>query len=67
MKVHFLCDLVRDGHVKIIMCAGTKNVSDVLTKSLSRPVFEKHREFMEGTRVSFSEHSVLVLFMPLNL
>ena len=54
MKVHFLRDLVRDGHVKLIKCAGTQNVSDVLTKSLSRPVFEKHREFMVGTRVPFS-------------
>ncbi len=29
-------------------------MSDNLTKSLSRPAFEKHREFMVGTRVPFS-------------
>ena len=29
-------------------------MSDTLTKNLSRPVFEKHREFMVGTRVPFS-------------
>jgi hypothetical protein len=33
---------------------GTTKVSDALTKSLPRPAFEKHREFMVGTRVSFS-------------
>ena len=49
VKVHYLCDLVRDGHVKLVKCAGTQNVSDVLTKSLTRPVFEKHREHMWGT------------------
>ena len=54
MKAHFLRDLVRDGHVKLLKCAGHKNVSDVLTKSLPRPAFEKHREFMVGTRVLFS-------------
>ena len=47
-------DLVRDGHVKLIKCAGTQNVSDALTKSLPRPAFEKHREFMVGTTVPFS-------------
>ncbi len=31
-----------------------ENVSDVLTKSLPRPAFEKHREYMIGTRVPFS-------------
>ncbi len=34
--------------------AGPQNVSDALTKSLPRPAFEKHREFMVGTRVPFS-------------
>ena len=54
VKVHFLRDLVRDGHVKLLKCAGTQNVSDALTKSLPRPAFEKHREYMIGTRVPFS-------------
>jgi hypothetical protein len=54
VKVHYLRDLVRDGHVKLIKCAGTQNVSDALTKSLARPAFEKHREHMWGTRVPFS-------------
>ncbi len=54
MKVHFLRDLVCDGHVKLLKCAGPQNVSDTLTKSLPRQAFEKHREFMVGTRVSSS-------------
>jgi hypothetical protein len=54
VKVHYLRDLVRDDHVKLVKCAGTQNVSDTLTKSLSRPAFEKHREHMWGTRVPFS-------------
>jgi hypothetical protein len=54
VKVHFLRYVVRDGHVKLLKCAGPQNVSDALTKSLSRPAFEKHREFMVGTRVPFS-------------
>ena len=45
VKVHFLRDLVRDGHIKLVKCAGTQNVSDALTKSLPRPAFEKHREY----------------------
>ncbi len=54
VKVHYLRDLVRDGHVKLVKCAGTQNVSDALTKSLERPAFEKQREDMWGTRVPFS-------------
>jgi hypothetical protein len=54
VNVHFLRDLVRDGHVNLLNCAGPQNVSDALTKRLPRPAFEKHREFMVGTRVPFS-------------
>ena len=55
VTVRFSRDLVRDGHVKLLKCAGPHNVSDTLTKSLPRPAFEKHREFMVGKRVPFSE------------
>ena len=42
---------------KIVKChtAGTQNVSDVLTKTLTLPAFEKHKEHMWGTRVPFSD------------
>ena len=54
VKVHFVRDLVRDGHIKLVKCAVTQNVLDALTKSLPRPAFEKHREYMVGTKVPFS-------------
>ena len=39
-------------------------MSDALTKSLSRPAFEKHREFMVGTRVPFSAFYAGVINAP---
>ena len=54
VRVHFLRDMVRDGAVKLVKCAGPKNVADALTKSLPKPAFHKHREFMQGTAQSFS-------------
>ncbi len=67
VKIHFLRDLVRDGHIKLVKCAGTQNVSDDLTKSLPRPAFEKHREYMVGTKVPFSTFytSTVNLKMPI--
>ena len=53
-RVHFLRDMVRDGSVKLIKFASTQNVADALTKSLPRPAFHKHREFLKGTAQSFS-------------
>ena len=40
--------------MKLIKCAGTQNVADALTKSLPKPAFHKHREFLHGTAQSFS-------------
>jgi hypothetical protein len=54
VRVHFLRDMVRDGSVKLVKCADTQNVADALTKSLPRPAFHKHREFLKGTAQSFS-------------
>ena len=59
VRVHFLRDMVRNGSVKLIKCASTQNVADALTKSLPRPVFHKHREFLKGTAQSFSAFSLL--------
>ena len=53
VKVHFFRDLIRHGHVKVMKCEGSQNVSDTLTEILPRPAFEKHRDFMVGTRVPF--------------
>ena len=38
VKVHFLRELVRDGQIKLVNCAGTKNMSDALTKRLKLKV-----------------------------
>jgi hypothetical protein len=54
VRAHFLRDMVRDGSVKLIKCAGAQNVADALTKSLPRPAFHKHREFLKGTGQPFS-------------
>jgi hypothetical protein len=49
VEVFFLRDLVRDGHVKLVKCAGTQNVSDALTKSLIRAAIKNHGgEYMWG-------------------
>jgi hypothetical protein len=39
VKVHFLRDLFRDGHVKLLKCVGPQNVSDALTKSFAQTSF----------------------------
>ena len=41
VEVHYLRDLVRDGHVKLV-------------KNVTRPDFEKDSEHLWGTRVPFS-------------
>ena len=41
VEVHYLRDLVRDGHVKLV-------------KNVTRPDFEKDSEHFWGTRVPFS-------------
>jgi hypothetical protein len=45
----FIRDLVRDGLMKLVKCAGTHNPADALTKSLPSPSFEKHMPTMTGT------------------
>jgi ribA/ribD-fused uncharacterized protein len=54
VKFHFLRERVHLGEIKLFKCLGTQNVADALTKSLPRPAFAKHREYMWGTRVPFS-------------
>jgi hypothetical protein len=53
-RVHYLRELVRDGHVKLLKCAGPQNVADALTKSLPRPALAKHRQYMWGIRIPLS-------------
>jgi hypothetical protein len=67
VKVHYLRDLVRDGHVKLVKCAGTQNVSDALTKSLARPAFENlNTGNICGELVSSLQLSLVRLRLSLN-
>ena len=54
VKYHFLRERVHLGEIKLFKCLGTRNVADALTKSLPRPPFAQHREFLWGSRVPFS-------------
>ena len=54
-------------HLTHQKCAGTQDVSDAPTKSLPRPAYEKHREYMVGTKVPLSAFyvSTVNLKMPI--
>ena len=52
-RIWFLRDMVRDKVIKLVKCAGTKNVADAFTKSLPGPSFLQHREYMWGSRKPF--------------
>ena len=54
IRVRFSAGVARDGHVKLLKCAGPQIVADALTKSLPRPALSKHRQYMWGTRIPFS-------------
>jgi hypothetical protein len=54
VRVHFLRDMVQDGAVQLIKCAGTQKAADSLTKRLPKPAFHKHREFLHDTAQSLS-------------
>eukprot|EP00961_Rhodomonas_salina_P120826 1626122-Rhodomonas_salina.1 len=42
VRRYFVRDLVRDGAMVLVKCAGTHNVADALTKSLPGPSFTTH-------------------------
>ena len=50
----FIRDLVRDGLMKLIKCAGTHNVADALTKSLPGTSHEKHGLYLCGSLPPFN-------------
>ena len=65
VKVHFLRGLVRDGHIKLVKCAGMQNVSDVLIKTYLDRLLRNIR--IVGTRVPFAAcyTSIVNMNMPL--
>jgi hypothetical protein len=64
-KVHFLRNLVRDGHIKLVKCVGTQNVSDTLIKTYLDRLLRNIR--IVGTRVPFTAcyTSIVNMNMPL--
>ena len=50
---YFIRDLVRDGLMKLVKCAGTHNPADALTKSMPSPSYEKHMPHMQGTIIPY--------------
>jgi len=40
VKLHYTCDQVQTGELQILCIPSVENVMDILTKSLSRPVFQ---------------------------
>ena len=53
-QLYCVCDLVQEGVVKLVKCAGTHNVADALTKSVPFTTLDKHCEYLFGSRVPFS-------------
>eukprot|EP00961_Rhodomonas_salina_P232944 3147319-Rhodomonas_salina.1 len=53
-RLYFIRDLVHNGVMKLLKCAGTENLADALTKSVLFPTLEKHRRYLWGSAVPFS-------------
>jgi len=49
-RVYRIRELSESGEVKIYKVAGENQPADILTKSLPRPAFEKHRSSLMGER-----------------
>ena len=64
VRRYFCCDLVRDGVLRLVKCAGTHNVADALTKSLPAPSFNKHRPWLIGM---LEEYKAFSVHMGINL
>ena len=62
VKFHFLRERVQLDEIKLLKCLGTQNVADALTKSLPRPSFVQHREYLWGTRVPFAAFFAFLAF-----
>eukprot|EP00961_Rhodomonas_salina_P092746 1248272-Rhodomonas_salina.3 len=53
VRRYFVLDMVRDGLLLLVKCAGTHNVADALTKSLPSQAFLLHCPFLTGTRQEY--------------
>ena len=62
---YYVRDLVNEGVMTLVKCAGTHNVADALTKSLPGPSWSLHRPFLLGTRQEYKAFFVqLGLTLP---
>eukprot|EP00961_Rhodomonas_salina_P046666 626456-Rhodomonas_salina.1 len=52
-RLYFLCNMIREGVLKLAKVDSTKNVADALTKSIPFSVLAKHREYLLGTQTLF--------------
>ena len=46
VKYHFIREQLRKKVLNLVYCPSSKNVADIMTKPLSKQVFERHREAM---------------------
>ncbi|KAE8671162.1 hypothetical protein F3Y22_tig00111990pilonHSYRG00084 [Hibiscus syriacus] len=46
VRFHFLCDLSKDGMVKLVYCSSQEQVADIMTKPLKLDVFLKLRNLL---------------------
>lgn len=44
---HYVRDCIQDGFIDLIYCPTEDNVADIFTKSLSAPLFTRHRHGLE--------------------
>mmetsp|Transcript_29662 Transcript_29662/g.60919 ORF Transcript_29662/g.60919 Transcript_29662/m.60919 type:complete len:125 (-) Transcript_29662:439-813(-) len=58
VRRYFCRDLVRDGILRLMKCAGTHNVANALTKSLPAPTFNTHRPWLIGTPEEYKAFSI---------
>eukprot|EP00961_Rhodomonas_salina_P229015 3095359-Rhodomonas_salina.1 len=53
VRRYYVRDLVQDGVMVLVKCAGTCNVADALTKSLPRPAESTHSPYLTRTRTEY--------------
>eukprot|EP00961_Rhodomonas_salina_P195775 2642838-Rhodomonas_salina.1 len=53
VRHYYVRDLVQDGVMTLVKCAGTHNVADALTKSLPGSALSTHRPYLTGTRTEY--------------
>eukprot|EP00961_Rhodomonas_salina_P190860 2575031-Rhodomonas_salina.1 len=53
VRSYYVRDLVQDGVMTLVKCAGTHNVADALTKSLQGPAWSTHRPYLTCTRTEY--------------